>query len=218
MTVIDYLLYVAELRDIPSEKRIEAVRETIQKTGLEEKAKSSIQTLSRGYKQRVGVAQAIIHNPDILILDEPTNGLDPTQIVEMRNLIKGIAKHATVILSTPIMQEVQAVCDRVIVVVHGKIALDSKLSDIQASDNIVLEVEETQEDVQKLVQDVDGIDAVEDLSNGSGLKRFLLHEAKDFSGKTTPVVAKKIVDAGLKLHAIHHEKRDLETVFRELNS
>ena len=100
MTVIDYLEYVATLRAIPEDKVSSRVREAILRTELTEKATNTINTLSRGYRQRVGVAQAIIHEPDFLILDEPTNGLDPSQIHEMRSLVKSIAEHSTVILST----------------------------------------------------------------------------------------------------------------------
>ena len=121
MTVIDYLHYIAELRGISDSRQLEALRDVIAKAGLNEKATSLISTLSKGYRQRVGIAQAIIHDPDILILDEPTSGLDPTQIHEIRELIKDLSKHATIILSTHILQEVEAICDRVIIIMRGKI-------------------------------------------------------------------------------------------------
>ncbi|MEC7280535.1 MAG: ABC transporter ATP-binding protein, partial [Verrucomicrobiota bacterium] len=106
MTVIDYLKYQAHLHGVEDSRIQPAVIDAVRRTSLKEKATSSIQTLSRGYRQRVGVAQAILHSPDIIILDEPTNGLDPTQILQMRELIRELAKTATVILSTHILQEV----------------------------------------------------------------------------------------------------------------
>src|SRR3546814_5016673 len=110
--------------------RLAAVRRAMAATELLEKATQRIATLSRGYRQRVGVAQAILHQPKVLILDEPTNGLDPSQIRQMRSLIRRLAEHATVILSTHILQEVQAVCDRVIIVNRGRVALDSPLAEL----------------------------------------------------------------------------------------
>ena len=107
MSVIDYLDYSASLRGIVSPVKEDLIREAIEKTDLADKASQSISTLSRGYRQRTGVAQAILHKPAILILDEPTNGLDPTQIKQMRDLIKEIALQSTVIISTHILQEVQ---------------------------------------------------------------------------------------------------------------
>jgi ABC-2 type transport system ATP-binding protein len=119
MTVIDYLDYEATLHGVPAERRGRAVAEAIRRTALKEKADASINTLSRGYRQRVGVAQALLHSPDIIILDEPTNGLDPTQIRHMRELIRELATSATVIVSTHILQEVQAVCERVLILRAG---------------------------------------------------------------------------------------------------
>ncbi|MEJ2529535.1 MAG: ABC transporter ATP-binding protein, partial [Gammaproteobacteria bacterium] len=112
MTVIDYLDYQATLHGMAESQRKAAIARAIRRTALKEKATATIQTLSRGYRQRVGVAQAILHEPDIVILDEPTNGLDPTQIRQMRALIRELAQTATVIVSTHILQEVQAVCER----------------------------------------------------------------------------------------------------------
>src|SRR5688572_7309142 len=127
MTVIDYLDYAATLQGIAENERPRRVREAIIKTALQEKAAQPISTLSRGYRQRTGVAQALLHNPDILILDEPTNGLDPTQIQHMRDLIRSLTKQSTVIISTHILQEVQAICDRVIIIRNGRVALDARM-------------------------------------------------------------------------------------------
>ena len=128
MTVIDYLDYQANLHGLPEGQRRAAIAKAIRRTALKEKATATIQTLSRGYRQRVGVAQAILHEPDIVILDEPTNGLDPTQIRQMRDLIRELAQTATVMISTHILQEVQAICDRVIIIRNGHKALDASMA------------------------------------------------------------------------------------------
>ena len=141
MTVIDYLKYQAHLHGVAKVKIQSAVADAIRRTSLKEKATSSIQTLSRGYRQRVGVAQAILHSPDIIILDEPTNGLDPTQLFQMRELIRELAKTATVILSTHILQEVQAVCERVLIMRDGKLVVDSLIADLQSGRQLRLAID-----------------------------------------------------------------------------
>lgn len=129
MYIREYLSFIAGVHKIPSpQQRIDTI---IQQTGLVVEEKKKIQALSKGYKQRVGIAQAMIHNPEVLILDEPTSGLDPNQIVEIRELIKTFGQHKTVILSTHIMQEVEAMCDRVIIINKGKIVADAKLTELQ---------------------------------------------------------------------------------------
>src|SRR5699024_10535702 len=110
-----------------------AIRAVIERAELEDKLLSPISTLSRGYRQRVGVAQAIVHSPDIVILDEPTNGLDPQQIGHMRDLIRDLAQHATVIVSTHILQEVEAVCQRVLILRHGELVIDTTLDKLAQS-------------------------------------------------------------------------------------
>ena len=115
--------------------------EAIRRTALKEKATAAIQTLSRGYRQRVGVAQALLHGPDIIILDEPTNGLDPTQIRHMRELIRELAKTATVIVSTHILQEVQAVCERVLIMRAGRLVIDSRIDALQQGRGLQVEIE-----------------------------------------------------------------------------
>jgi ABC-2 type transport system ATP-binding protein len=131
MSVYDYLLFISQLREMSFEafeKRLEFV---ISKCGLREVIIQTIQTLSKGYRQRVGIAQAILHDPAFLILDEPTSGLDPNQIMEIRALIRDLGKHKTVILSSHILQEIQAVADRIIIINKGDIVADGMLADLQ---------------------------------------------------------------------------------------
>ena len=132
LTVWEYLQFVAQARGIPAAERPAKIEHTIARCGLESVRHSSIDVLSKGYKQRVGLAQAIIHNPPILILDEPTNGLDPNQIIEIRSLIRNLGEEKTVILSSHILQEVEAVCDRVIILNEGKIAAMGTAAEIAA--------------------------------------------------------------------------------------
>ena len=132
MYVKEFLLFIANSYGI-TEGANQAAEEMISKTGLSLERKKKISQLSKGYKQRVGLAAAMIHNPSVLILDEPTSGLDPNQVSEIRNLIKEIGKNKTVILSSHIMQEVEAMCDRVIIINRGKIVADDKIEKLQQS-------------------------------------------------------------------------------------
>ncbi len=133
MYVKEYLTFMASIHKIKNKK--EKVEEMIKAVGLTREQNKKIGTLSKGYKQRVGLAQAMIHDPEVLVLDEPTSGLDPNQLVEIRSLIKEFGKEKTVLLSTHIMQEVEAICDRIIIINQGKIVADNKTSEI--ANNIV---------------------------------------------------------------------------------
>jgi ABC-2 type transport system ATP-binding protein len=131
MYIKEYLLFAAGLQGLNGAAALNAVEEMILKTGLTPERKKQISQLSKGYKQRVGLAAALLHNPEVLILDEPTSGLDPNQVVEIRNLIKEIGKNKTVIFSTHIMQEVEAMCSRVIIINKGKIVADDAIENLQ---------------------------------------------------------------------------------------
>lgn len=133
LDVSEYLSFMADARGLRGSERAECMAEAISECGLEGYEKHPIGTLSKGYRQRVGLAQAIIHRPEILILDEPTSGLDPNQILEIRNLIKKIGREKTVILSTHILQEVEAVCDRVLILNEGKIVAEGTTEEIERS-------------------------------------------------------------------------------------
>jgi ABC-2 type transport system ATP-binding protein len=138
MMVADYLEYAATLKGVASTDRYQQMREAISATALEERALDPINTLSRGLRQRVGVAQALLGRPRLLILDEPGNGLDPEQTEHMRTLIRKLARRATVILSTHIMQEVDAICDRVLMLRQGKLVLDAHLAQLRQSRTLQL--------------------------------------------------------------------------------
>ncbi len=212
MTVIDYLKYQAHLHGVEDVRIQPAVVDAVHRTSLREKATSSIQTLSRGYRQRVGVAQAILHSPDIIILDEPTNGLDPTQILQMRELIRELAKTATVILSTHILQEVQAVCKRVLIMRDGKLVVDSLIADLQSGRQLRLAIDSGE--ASDYLACVAGVSKVEKLESADGKSSYLL----DCGEAVAPEVAAAIASAGDKLYSLSPEVRNLETVFAEVNA
>ncbi|MEJ2755831.1 MAG: ABC transporter ATP-binding protein, partial [Gammaproteobacteria bacterium] len=165
MIVIDYLDYCAELRGVPAAQRNKTIQNAIHKTALKEKALEPISTLSRGYRQRVGVAQAILNQPKILILDEPTNGLDPSQIQHMRELICELGRSSLVLLSTHILQEVNAICDRVLIVRNGELALDAKLNELHHSNRIFLKTNQAAEEINSAIQTVKNVRITASQSN-----------------------------------------------------
>ena len=219
MTVIDYLDYAAELHGVPEAERLERIREAIRKTDLSAKAADFIATLSRGYRQRVGVAQAILHNPKVLILDEPTNGLDPTQVQHMRELIRSLAQQATVIISTHILQEVQAICDRVIIIRNGQKALDATMQELQAGKRLLVAVDAEPDRAVDMFKSVQGVQSVETLhGKGPGHRYALDLGGQEDLSATAPLIASRIATEGLKLYALQPESRDLETIFGEISA
>ena len=210
MTVADYLEFAATVRGVPPLERISRVRRAVDATGLHDHALAVIDTLSRGFKQRVGVAQAILHAPRFLILDEPTSGLDPAQTQEMRDLIRRLAESATVILSTHIMQEVDAVCDRVMILRAGELALDEKLVDLQRSQRLYVG---TGASAQALA---DAVGERVDVTAADG--GWFLDLDRPLANALAAEIAARLVRAGLAFHALQPEKRDLETVFRRVSA
>lgn len=208
MGVSDYLAFVAELRGVESRT---AVQRAIKATDLEEKALDPISTLSRGFKQRVGVAQAVLHTPKFLILDEPTNGLDPSQTQHMRELIQRLAEHATVILSTHIMQEVDAICDRALILRGGELVLDERLEDLKKSNRLRLRCT-SHSGVAEVLRGVAEVVEVEQADDD--VWQLVVSGALDDAAEQ---VAKAVVGAGLPLNELSIVSRDLETVFREVN-
>jgi ABC-2 type transport system ATP-binding protein len=218
MTVIDFLDYAAELRGVPAGERPDRLREAIAATELGEKALEPISSLSRGYRQRVGVAQAILHRPKIIILDEPTNGLDPTQINHMRSLIKRLAQNATVMISTHILQEIQAIADRVIVIHRGKKALDSSLAELRKGGRLRLVTSGAPDVVEPMLKGLDIVHGFERLAAPSSGHAYGIKLNGDAAEVVAPKVARAINEKGLDLIALHPEQRDLETVFAEITA
>lgn len=208
LSVADYLAYTAELRGISP---VPAVRRAIEATELQVKALDAIATLSRGYKQRLGVAQAILHEPRFLILDEPTNGLDPGQTQHMRALIKRLSERATVILSTHIMQEVNALCDRALILRNGVLAVDERLEDLRAGNRLQVRTD-AGADLAQLLKQVDGVGAAHQVGPGT----WELETAGNPDAVAQQVAA-TLVGQGLPVFALASAQRDLESVFREVN-
>ncbi|MEP5765293.1 MAG: ABC transporter ATP-binding protein [Halieaceae bacterium] len=209
MSVADYLDYAATLKGLGGEALRQSVRGTIRDTELQAKLLEPIATLSRGYKQRVGVAQALLGSPRVLILDEPTNGLDPNQTQHMRDLITGLAASATVILSTHIMQEVDAICDRALILRDGKLGLDKKLGDLRNTGTLLLKTNLSIQQVQQAMPQL-GVIACD------GGLQVALGEGVDVD-RTAAQVAGAVAAAGGELYQLSPRIRDLETVFREVN-
>ena len=215
MTVAGYLEYHATLHGVDADRVGALLRETLERTALIDKASQLIGTLSRGYRQRVGVAQAILHRPRIVILDEPTNGLDPTQIQHMRTLIKELAREATIIISTHILQEVQAVCDRVIIIQHGRKALDASLAALSAGQRLLVTVED-REEAAVCFQGLNGIIQVDCLPAENGRACFALSGLQP-ARELAPAVAAAVIARGWNLYGLEPESRNLEKVFSEIN-
>lgn len=215
MTVADYLDYAADLKGV--DNKAEEIKRAIKATDIGDKLLSSIATLSRGYKQRVGVAQAILGQPKVVILDEPTNGLDPTQTEHMRVLIKEIAQQATVILSTHIMQEVDALCDRVLIVNAGTLAVDAKLDDLRNSHQLTLSCSMSLAAVKDCLSGIAAIQSIVAVEGEKGL--FHLELVKSADGRVlSATISKAVVNAGESLYQISPLQYDLETLFRDSSS
>ncbi len=218
MTVAAFLDYAAELKGIAWDERAGAIKEAIAATELGEKIMTPISSLSRGYRQRVGVAQAILHNPKIVILDEPTNGLDPSQIKQMRALIKRLAQNATVMLSTHILQEVAAVCGRVIVINRGKVALDKSLIELGGGSRLRLVTSGKPDVVETILSPLHVVSGIETLSSTGKASTYALGLNGYPADEAAAHVARAINNNGLELFALHAETRDLETMFAEITA
>jgi ABC-2 type transport system ATP-binding protein len=208
MYVREYLEFNAEIYQIP---KIE-VEKIIEKTGLSSEANKKIGQLSKGFRQRVGLASALLHDPEVLILDEPTTGLDPNQLIEIRTLIKNVGESKTVLLSTHIMQEVEAICDRVIIINKGKIVLDKKLIDLKKNAQQIVEVEFDYRIEEVALQQIDKVEKVE---NTSGfVYQIYFNSEKDMRSQVFDYAH----DNGLKILQLQQKNTTLEKLFIELTS
>jgi ABC-2 type transport system ATP-binding protein len=210
MYVQEYLLFIAGLHKVANKKAI--VDEMIERTGLLPERHKIINALSRGYKQRVGLAQAMLHNPEVLILDEPTSGLDPNQLVDIRSLIRELGKEKTVIFSSHIMQEVQALCDRVIIINRGKLVANDSIEDLRkkVAGEVIITVE-FQGNVQaSSLQKIKGVNTVKALNNNS----FQL--ITSFDDDIRPDIFRFAVEKNLPLLEMHREISTIEDIFQKL--
>jgi ABC-2 type transport system ATP-binding protein len=208
MYVREYLQFNASIYKVPT---IE-VEKVIEQTGLIPEAHKKIEQLSKGYRQRVGLANALLHNPDVLILDEPTTGLDPNQLIEIRELIKNVGSKKTVLLSTHIMQEVEAICDRVIIINQGEIVLDKQLAELDEAKEQIVEVEFDYRVEEVALQRLDKVKKVE---NPSG---FVYHIYFATPQDMRATVFDFAHDNGLKILQLHQKNINLEKIFVQLTT
>lgn len=206
MYIREYLSFNASVYKVKKSR----VEEVIQLTGLTPESHKKIGQLSKGYRQRVGLANALLHNPEVLILDEPTTGLDPNQLVGIRQLIKNIGKDKTVFLSTHIMQEVEAICDRVIIINKGNIVADAKLSDLKDSSKQIVEVEFDLRIEEQFLQGLPNLVSYENTFD------FIWELTFDTQKDMRPAIFDLAHDNGLKILQLNHKNKNLETIFREL--
>ena len=212
--VHEYLSFIGGLYGLKGKGLKSRIGEIVELCGLTLEQNKRIEALSKGYRQRVGLAQALIHDPEVLILDEPTSGLDPNQLVEIRKLIKAISHNKTVMFSTHIMQEVQALCDRVIVINKGEIVADDSLSNLlQKQGRAVALIVEFESNVT--VEQIDRIPGVEQSHMIEGFKfRVVAKDGVDLR----PEIFRFAADNNLSLIGLKQEESSLENIFRELTS
>ncbi len=210
MYVKEYLEFVAGIYNLKNKK--ERIKEIIELTKLSNEQHKKIGALSKGYKQRVGLAQAFIHNPDVLILDEPTSGLDPNQLIEIRNLIKEIGAEKTVLFSSHIMQEVEAICDRIVIINNGKLIADSPKSEIQKlwKDKEIIIVEFKESVSTEELKTIAGVENVDKFENGK--YRITVGNQEDIR----PLIYDFAKNNNLTLIGLQSEEISLEHIFQNL--
>jgi ABC-2 type transport system ATP-binding protein len=212
MYVREYLAFIGRVHGLKGKKLISRIDEMIRLCGLAREQNKKIEMLSKGYRQRVGLAQALIHDPEVLILDEPTTGLDPNQIIEIRELIKKISNEKTVIFSTHIMQEVQALCDRVVVIDQGKIVANDQIANLKSKQvEVAVIIVEFSEEVEAIkFENIEGIISVENI--GKEKLKIKATTKKDVRPKIFEFTSQN----GLTLLGMQQEEVTMENVFQEL--
>ncbi len=217
MLVEEYLAFVARLRGLAGPVRVAALDEAVAQTGIAEVYYRPIGELSKGYRQRVGLAQAILHRPDLLVLDEPTEGLDPNQRVEIRRLIADLGRERTVILSTHVLSEVQHTCSRLLVIHRGRIAADGPVEDLvaQAEGVVQVSVEARGQGVAPALAGLPGVRGVQPTgTREDGRASFSV--SADATADVRPAIFQLARDRGWTLYELHQESRSLEDLFHEL--
>ena len=223
MTVEGFLNFVAKIKGVAASDRKKKVTSVIERCQLEDKTKIAIHKLSKGYRQRVGIAQAIVHEPRVIILDEPTVGLDPRQIIEVRNLIKSLAREHTIILSTHILPEVSMTCDRIMIINRGKIVITNSPSDLQkqlsGNYSYQLELVGNVQDILPKLEEITGVITskiiTENLNNSNRDLVEIICDATTEPGKD---IAALTINNGLSLYEMRRLRPSLEDVFLELTT
>ncbi|MCY4069884.1 MAG: ABC transporter ATP-binding protein [Chloroflexi bacterium] len=212
LSVQGYLMMIADLRDVPAAQMLGLLSEAIYGTGLQDYLTRPISSLSKGLRQRVGLAQAILHKPSFLILDEPTVGLDPTQIVEIRALIKGLAQDSSVLFSSHILSDVEAICDRVIIIINGQVKADQNLQELRRSNDALLVLQSDVEGIFADLGEIEGVTRVDAVQSADGFPAYRISSNLE----VTPAV---YAMARAKDWAVREIRRDditLESFFNQL--
>lgn len=224
MTVSSYLTFVAKIKGVPSSQLKSRLDETMEKTGVAHERNNVIGHLSKGYRQRVGLAQALVHNPSVLILDEPTVGLDPRQIIEIRETIKGLRGDHTIILCTHILPEVSMTCDKIVIINEGRIVGEGTpeglMSQLKEGEVLRAQIVGPSDEILELLRGVDGVlEVVEDEaahSSDGGEQAYIVSAAPGHDIRD--LVAKKIVDSGHGLRELRGLEMTLEDIFLQLTT
>jgi ABC-2 type transport system ATP-binding protein len=217
MLVQEYLVMMAELRGLPASEIGDTVASVADSVGIRAHLLQPIGTLSKGYRQRVGLAQAIVHRPEVLVLDEPTNGLDPVQIQSIRELIVALSERTTIILSTHILQEVEAVCDRALIMIEGSLVADAPLEELLASRIVRLVLQAGAQDVESKLAGISGVETVRSAASGSAGAGFDAWSIECAAGVVpVPAILEVANQSGWTVGAVAPETRTLESVFKEL--
>jgi len=214
LSVQSYLRMMADLREIPREEQPERLSEAIYATGLVQHLTRPIDQLSKGFRQRVGLAQAILHRPKLLILDEPTVGLDPTQIVEIRHLIRRLARRSTILFSSHILSEVEAVCDRVVIIMNGEVKADARLAELSTTSNAVLVLQNKTQGVDSSLQLVAGVQEVESDKSPEGYPTY--HITGQNEADILPAIYNMARQEGWPVRELRRDAKTLEMVFNQL--
>jgi len=229
MEVIEYLNFVGRIKGVPKASLPKRIDEVMEKCAVAEVRNKEIGKLSKGFRQRVGLAQAILHNPDVLILDEPTSGLDPHQIMETRDLIRGLAGDHTIILSTHILPEVEAMCERVIIIAHGKLVATDTVahltSRLHGAEMVSVEVaprspgadgQQFLSQVQQKLEQVAGVSRVLHKESKDSLERFTVESLQ--GRQIRPELARAVIESGWNLNELRSVGLSLEEIFLQLTA
>lgn len=216
LSVQSYLKMMADLREIPPADQPARISEAVYDTALEDHLTRPIGQLSKGYRQRVNLAQAILHRPKLLILDEPTVGLDPTQIVEIRNLIKRLAQDSTILFSSHILSEVEALCDRVIILINGTVQADARLADLAATSSVVMVLQRDMDGIGPVLEGLSGVERIETQRTADGHPAYHVYgrEGTDLS----PALFELARTKDWAVRELRRDTRTLESVFNELSA
>ncbi|MCX6032850.1 MAG: ATP-binding cassette domain-containing protein [Chloroflexi bacterium] len=214
LSVQAYLKMMAELRGIPETEHVARISDAVRATGLADQLARPIGQLSKGFRQRVGLAQAILHQPRLLILDEPTIGLDPTQIVEVRGLIRRLAEHSTILFSTHILSEVEALCDRAIILMNGQVRADARLSELEKTADAVLVLQGKAEGVERALRTLSGVRGIELGRTADGFPSYRILGMGDVD--LCPVIYNLARTSNWPVRELRRDVRTLESVFGQL--